>query len=542
MSHQEDYPLLEESEKIDELQLEEDWDYILIFKNPYDMPKYEYYPKDLYYTIPLEKAHWIYDRVFRIDDWEDSQASPTHKTVQKTKNQLDKHAIDGNVKVQVLVQLVFQNTVKVLQKYLKMKIKLFYSRDRDEIFCKIQASQENLQSHADLIDYSLQFKAQPDETCDFQAVPPYAPFEKTCTARVQNLHESSLSYYKRYDRFDKETQKGSFFRSKDRIQLIYNMLNSCFDIGMMESYKITTALFPSHMYNARKELIDNWGSFKKFFKLQNIEQIRVYFGERLGMYFAWLEFMLIWMAATGIVGTVLFIVGEVAGDTNDTDSTVVTSEISLLVMALFLPVSATILEQLWIRRQNELAWKWGQLEGKSIISNQRPEYEGKYMKDPVSGKLKKVEQTTRFTRFRRIFSFSVILLFILLAIVALIALFSYRSTLSQSGWGPRIVGIINALQIKIFNTVNFTQLYKYVATFLSNWENHETFSDYENAMILKLFLFQFVNSYSSLFYIAFAKGSIEGCYEQDCLRELMIQLSMIFFTMMALNLFELGIP
>lgn len=38
---------------------------------------------------------------------------------------------------------------------------------------------------------------------------------------------------------------------------------------------------------------------------------------------------------------------------------------------------------------------------------------------------------------------------------------------------------------------------------LSSTENHRTQTSYEDALIIKLFGFQFVNSYTSLFYIAF---------------------------------------
>lgn len=37
-----------------------------------------------------------------------------------------------------------------------------------------------------------------------------------------------------------------------------------------------------------------------------------------------------------------------------------------------------------------------------------------------------------------------------------------------------------------------------------------TKTDYENSLTLKMFLFQFVNYYSSCFYIAFAKGKVVG--------------------------------
>lgn len=42
-------------------------------------------------------------------------------------------------------------------------------------------------------------------------------------------------------------------------------------------------------------------------------------------------------------------------------------------------------------------------------------------------------------------------------------------------------------------------------------ENHRTQSDHENALIMKTYAFQFINSFNSLFYIAFLKTHIEGC-------------------------------
>lgn len=37
-------------------------------------------------------------------------------------------------------------------------------------------------------------------------------------------------------------------------------------------------------------------------------------------------------------------------------------------------------------------------------------------------------------------------------------------------------------------------------------ENHRTDSDYEDSLTVKMYLFQFVNFYASVFYIAFFKG------------------------------------
>lgn len=63
-----------------------------------------------------------------------------------------------------------------------------------------------------------------------------------------------------------------------------------------------------------------------------------------------------------------------------------------------------------------------------------------------------------------------------------------------------VVSVITAIQIKLFNF-----LYSFLANWLTDWENHRTQQSYINNLTIKLFLFRFVNSYLSLYYIAFAK-------------------------------------
>jgi Calcium-activated chloride channel len=78
---------------------------------------------------------------------------------------------------------------------------------------------------------------------------------------------------------------------------------------------------------------------------------------------------------------------------------------------------------------------------------------------------------------------------------------------------------------------------------MTEWENHETDSKYLDSLVFKLFCFQFVNSYSSLFYIAFIKGSTNnGCENEDCMKELELQLATIFITNLFLNIVEIGLP
>jgi anoctamin-10 len=112
-----------------------------------------------------------------------------------------------------------------------------------------------------------------------------------------------------------------------------------------------------------------------------------------------------------------------------------------------------------------------------------------------------------------------------------------------------IVSTINAIQIFIFNYI-----YNFVAFFLTSFENHKTETAFERSLITKTFFFQFVNSFNSLFYIAFIKRHEEGCLDDNgsgdlvvskdnnCFRELNIQLRSIFIIAIFRNVIEIGLP
>jgi hypothetical protein len=82
-------------------------------------------------------------------------------------------------------------------------------------------------------------------------------------------------------------------------------------------------------------------------------------------------------------------------------------------------------------------------------------------------------------------------------------------------------------------------IYYYIAEYLNNWENHFSLNDKNNSFSIKLILFDFMNSYSSLFYIAFIKPYNEGCINNNCLKELETQMYSIFFVYLSVFIGEL---
>ena len=69
--------------------------------------------------------------------------------------------------------------------------------------------------------------------------------------------------------------------------------------------------------------------------------------------------------------------------------------------------------------------------------------------------------------------------------------------------GTYIASFINSFQIVIGNL-----LFDIAASNLTEYENHRTDTEHEDNLVYKTFGFTFLNSYATLFYIAFAKGNI----------------------------------
>jgi hypothetical protein len=87
--------------------------------------------------------------------------------------------------------------------------------------------------------------------------------------------------------------------------------------------------------------------------------------------------------------------------------------------------------------------------------------------------------------------------------------------LGGASFGSILCGVILSIQINIYS-----QIFNSIAIKLNNRENYRTDTDYEDALIVKKFTFDFFNSYLCLFYIAFVKPFIpllDSCPSNGCL-------------------------
>lgn len=75
----------------------------------------------------------------------------------------------------------------------------------------------------------------------------------------------------------------------------------------------------------------------------------------------------------------------------------------------------------------------------------------------------------------------------------------------------RSVSLFTNMKIVIIHCKNIQlKVYSKVAAYLTNLECHRTHTEHETALTIKIYIFQFINYYSSIMYIAFFKGKFVG--------------------------------
>ncbi|OMJ83410.1 hypothetical protein SteCoe_15679 [Stentor coeruleus] len=514
--------------------------------------------EDLSHKVPLHQCHDIYNTVFKIISTHQEVEMSEMASVRRAnwiKAEWDSFSLDTNgeeIEWRLFVKKVVDMLVRIFQEELFLEIKVFYSRDKDEIFMQVKASEANLRVQADIMDYMTQINiTRPHhltyENCDtnhtsisasdvypktgYSTVCPYAKFQ---TKAAYQRHDLNIfKTYKTYtsggkkSRYEKEMN--SAFRYKDKVRIVFDMIASSVDLGALLENQIILSNFCLHTEPELNYLKENWASFTKFYKSQPLKAIREYYGEKISMYFAYLDYYIFWLIFPTIFGLIAFIATRFYKNLVNFEENLDFSESLLLLFSLALSIGSTLLDQLWTRKESEFAWMWGTTD-MIEVEQQRPTFKGDYETDKITGQKRKIRHS-KMDRCKRSLGFTITFTFSVGVLAMIIAIF-----IAKREYGNYInyFSLLNAVQIRFMNVVH-----RVVAKKLTEWENYEYDSQFNNALTIKLYLFQFINSYASLFYIAFFKDT---CYENNCMKELGGQLFWILIINTFLNLTELGMP
>jgi len=351
--------------------------------------------------------------------------------------------------------------------------------------------------------------------------------------------------------------KYTLFRQVDRIRLVSSIIGRNLNLDQLVHTGIVKAALWLHDPFTYRDLRDNWAL--KFWPInvtrgQPIALIRDYYGEKTALYFAWLQYYTRFLIPIGILGIAILILTELGGDG--------VRGISLVAYGAVVSIWATLFLEVWKRKNSELNLLWGTHNAKAE-ERERPDFVGKSRVNPVTDEAEVYHVRFWWYQRRIMVSAAMLGVFVMCVIAAVVGIFLFKYARRNDEYSVYYVGLVNAVQIGFFNSV-----YRKVAQKLNDWENHRTPTEYENNLTVKVFIFQFVNSFITFFYISFVKTWIEGCadnptcdlaeenaplvegqsgYDEDacqsCLYELQIQLLTIFLSRLIVsNALEIGIP
>ncbi|CAC5414383.1 ANO8 [Mytilus coruscus] len=192
-------------------------------------------------------------------------------------------------------------------------------------------------------------------------------------------------------------------------------------------------------------------------------------------------------------------------------------DLDLLIFALFNAIWATLYLEHWKRRSSKLAYDWGTLDKKDeLLEDPRPLFTGDLRESPVTGRLEPHYPQWKRNLFRYFVSLPVVLLCLLVVFVVMLLIFQSQEWINRKvvvdsypGFLTVIPKILLAICIGISD-----EIYKKIAFWLNDMENYRMDEAYENHLITKLATFQFVNSFLSLFYIAFYLQDMDRLRDQ----------------------------
>ncbi|XP_075213480.1 anoctamin-1-like isoform X2 [Lycorma delicatula] len=379
---------------------------------------------------------------------------------------------------------------------------------------------------------------------------------------------------------------------------------------------VYSAAYPLHDGDYRVDgclrylLYREWAQVRHWYKTQPIDHVKDYFGVKYGLYFAWLGFYTHMLIPASFVGLLCFLYGcftvysnQYSNDICDhsqnitmcplcdrtcdywkLSDTCTYARITYLFdnpvtvfFAVFMSFWATLFLELWKRYSASITHRWG-LTGFTLrAEHPRPQYLArlknakKYKINIITG-LK--EPCAPFWTARvpaTLLSFSVVLLLISLAVGTVFGVVLYRmsvrTVLTSLKWMvedewtathtllliPTTAALLNLVFIMVFNYI-----YDRLAVYLTELELWRTQTEFDESLTIKIYLFQFVNYYTSIMYIAFLKGKFVGypkkynrvfgfrqeeCSPGGCLMELCIQLAIIMVGQQTFNsILEMILP
>ncbi|CAN9507320.1 unnamed protein product [Ophioblennius macclurei] len=380
----------------------------------------------------------------------------------------------------------------------------------------------------------------------------------------------------------------------NRIRIVHFILHQTF-INTGENLKelmqkdVFETMFCPHERKKQKELQRKWARWSALFTGQPFNDVKLYFGEKIALYYLWLAWYTKLLVPAAALGVVVFLYGLAFFNTNPLIQEVCQSDIIMcprcdktceawklsdtcayakashlfdnegtVAFAMFMAIWATLFLELWKRHRARHAsqWKvydWCEEEEELIME---------IVNDP---NCKPKQFRHSYLRSTLVLILVTLMLMLIIGLAHALVVFRVVAAplLSECDWeflkkhgntvAVMLGAVLHYITIQIMTRVN-----RWVSLKLCNIEKTNSLAATERSFTVKMFTFQFFTLFSSLFYVAFFLGRINGhpgnyvriagfrleeCHPSGCLTDLFIQMAVIMLLKQTLNnIFEFTVP
>ncbi|RQM17683.1 hypothetical protein DD237_000672 [Peronospora effusa] len=301
---------------------------------------------------------------------------------------------------------------------------------------------------------------------------------------------------------DSVVQSSPIVTPAERIQVIDHIVRETAQIT--EDDPNVHSIFPVHDPATNRYLLKTFIGTQKleFLSEDFLQKVRAHFGEKVGYYFAFMDFYNKALVPIALLGVLLTCLRGVIG-------TPMYMRVLVAWAVLISVVWSFGLLKAWSRRNNELNHIWANNIETSTIVYRNPNFRGDAFVNPVTGLPDQYYPSwKRYPKYLAVITFMMVQISIMMFIIAIwITAFEVLkvrypdSGIFSAQWFYILGGgILYGLFVDI---IQWSVLVTKAARMFTEWENWKTIEQFEKSMIRKLFLMDFLNYYTWFFLLAF---------------------------------------
>lgn len=240
----------------------------------------------------------------------------------------------------------------------------------------------------------------------------------------------------------------------------------------------------------------------------DINPIQGYFGERIALYFLYLRSFTNGLKLIALFGAIVYfsereVTNRIVATTDEEHKKdLITAFHFIKVIYSFgVVIWNTWFIEHWKRQQAFFSITYGVYD-ESAPPRERPGFKGKMIRDLGSSEKNLKYYPSFKTKMKQMISFFMSFVIVLASVVCTVAILIFKEYLANQN--SFLVSVLPTA-LNIAAAKFFTFIYDMMKKKLNKLENHKSSQDYENSMIIKIFMFNFFNQFNSFFVIAFVK-------------------------------------